>query len=310
MPNKPLQETTVYSMTGYANIQHSTRAGTLNLELRSVNSRFLDLHFRVADDLRHLEHIVREQLTAKLIRGKVECRLGWNRSDKNSSGIPTIDLEQISQLAALEQSIQDILPRAGGFRVTEILNWPGVVQDTSLSNDELQQTALSLCSTALEVLKQTRAREGAQTVQVLEQKRSEMQSIVVQLTSKLPDFLNAYELKIRERMRDFFAQVIQEKAGHLSIADLEERVRHEVALHSVRVDVQEELDRLNSHLVEIQRILNKGGPVGKRLDFVTQELNREANTLGSKAHAIAQTQASIDLKVLIEQFKEQVQNLE
>jgi uncharacterized protein (TIGR00255 family) len=300
----------VYSMTGYANVQQVTRAGTLTMELRSVNSRFLDLHFRMPDDLRTCEPAIREKLNAGLSRGKVECRLSWGRAENTEKSIPQVDLGQVAKLATLEQSIQDILPRAGGFRVSDILNWPGVVEDKSLTGEELQQTIASLCDEALEALKQTRAREGAQLAKTLQEKIDGMGDIIAQLEPKLPEFLAHYESKIRERMAEFFEKVIQEKAGHLTIEDLEERVRHEVALHSVRIDVKEELDRLQTHFIEVRRILSKGGVIGKRLDFVTQELNREANTLGSKAHAIAQTQTSIDLKVLVEQFREQIQNIE
>ncbi|GLR26959.1 MULTISPECIES: YicC/YloC family endoribonuclease [Limnobacter] len=299
----------VYSMTGYANVQKVTRAGTLTLELRSVNSRFLDLNFRMPDDLRTHETTLREKLNASLSRGKVEIRLSWGRSE-GEKRIPTIDLKQVQLLAELEDSIKSVLPQAGGFRVVDVLNWPGVVEDDGLSADEMQEAVASLCDTAIDALKQTRAREGEQLGRVLLEKIDGMARIIDLLTPQLPQFVAHYEGKVRERMTEFFDKVIQEKAAHLTVQDLEERVKHEVALHSVRIDVSEEIDRLQTHFKEVRRILKKGGVIGKRLDFVTQELNREANTLGSKAHAIAQTQASIDLKVLVEQFREQIQNIE
>ncbi len=296
-------------MTGFANVQSTTRAGTLSLELRSVNSRFLDLHFRMADDLRMVEPLIREKLNKGLARGKVECRISWGRAD-GAKGIPKVDLEQIKQLAQLEASIQEAMPKAPGFRVTELLNWPGVVEDNSLSNEELQETISSLCDQALEALQQSRRREGEALSAVLLEKVDGMEAIVNGLLPMLPEFLNHYESKIRERMTDAFEKIIADKANHLTVEDLEERIKHEVALHSVRIDVKEEVERLQTHFKEVRRIVRQGGVIGKRLDFVTQELNREANTLGSKAHAIAQTQASIDLKVLVEQFREQVQNIE
>ncbi|HEX4878303.1 MAG TPA: YicC/YloC family endoribonuclease [Limnobacter sp.] len=303
------QSSPVHSMTGFANAQRVTRAGTLSMELRSVNSRFLDLNFRMPDDLRMAEPLVREKLMAALSRGKVECRISWGRAE-GEKRIPKVDLAQVKLLAELETTIQSALPKANGFRITEILNWPGVVEDNSLSGEELQETIAALCDEAIEALKQTRAREGAQLATVLLEKIDGMQAIVQALLPQLPEFLAHYEGKIRERMLEVFNKVLADKASHLTVEDIEERVKHEVALHSVRIDVKEEIERLQTHFAEVRRILTQGGIIGKRLDFVTQELNREANTLGSKAHAIAQTQASIDLKVLVEQFREQVQNIE
>lgn len=298
-----------YSMTGFASVQSVTRAGTLSLELRSVNSRFLDLNFRMADDLRNIEPLIREKLMKALSRGKVECRISWGRAE-GEKRIPKVDLEQVRQLGELEASIQSALPKAGGFRITDILNWPGVVEDNSLSSDELQEIISALCDQAIDALKQSREREGAGLATVLLEKIDGMEAIVSSLLPMLPQFLAHYEGKIRERMTEAFDKIITDKASHLTVEDLEERIKHEVALHSVRIDVKEEVERLQTHFKEVRRILNQGGVIGKRLDFVTQELNREANTLGSKAHAIAQTQASIDLKVLVEQFREQVQNIE
>lgn len=304
-----MSKTPPHSMTGFASVQSVTRAGTLSLELRSVNSRFLDLNFRMADDLRMAEPLIREKLNKALSRGKVECRISWGRAE-GEKRIPNVDLEQVRLLAELETRIQTALPRANGFRITEILNWPGVVEDNSLSNDELQETIGGLCDQAIIALQASREREGAGLTAVLMDKVAAMEAVVDGLLPMLPQFLAHYEGKIRERMAEAFDKIIADKASHLTREDLEDRIKHEVALHSVRIDVREEIDRLQTHFKEVRRILKEGGVVGKRLDFLTQELNREANTLGSKAHAIAQTQASIDLKVLMEQFREQVQNLE
>jgi uncharacterized protein (TIGR00255 family) len=309
MINNSKNANAVHSMTGYANAQRNTRAGTLSIELRSVNSRFLDLNFRMADDLRLLEPLIREKLMNKLSRGKVECRISWGRAE-GGKRIPKVDLEQVRQLGALEASIQSVLPKAHGFGVTEVLNWPGVLEDNSLSSEELQENIAALCDEAIETMKQSREREGAGLAAILLEKIEHMESIVNGLLTMLPQFLTHYETKIRERMADVFDKLIAEKNAQLSLEGLEERIKQEVALHSVRIDVKEEVERLQTHFIEVRRILKKGGVIGKRLDFVTQELNREANTLGSKAHAISQTQASIDLKVLVEQFREQIQNIE
>lgn len=297
------------SMTGYAHVQRQTRCGLLTLELRSVNSRFLDLQFRMNDDLRIIEPVFREKINQTLSRGKVECRLSWGRTDGQKS-IPKVDMTLVQQLANLENQIMSALPDVQRFRTTDILNWPGVVEDNSLSQEELSSVLGELMDEALVSLVASRQREGAQLASIMMDKIKAMSDIVQGLEPQIPVFVQAYEQKVRERLAEAFDKVLQDKASHLTVADIEERVRHEVTLHSVRVDVREELDRLRTHFVEIQRIFKKGGVAGKRLDFITQELNREANTLGSKAHAYVQTQASVDLKVLIEQFREQVQNLE
>lgn len=299
----------LFSMTGYAHVQKQTRCGMLTLEIRSVNSRFLDLQFRMNDDLRLAEPLFREKINAALSRGKVECRLSWGRND-GAKTVPKVDIELVRKLADMEAQIQLAMPQVQHFRTTDILNWPGVVEDNSLTPEELQTALTELAEEALASLIASRQREGEQLKNVLNEKIEGMAQIVKDLEPQIPQFLEAYEQKIRERMTESFEKVMQEKAGGLTIADIEERVRHEVTLHSVRIDIREEIDRLNTHFTEIRRIFKKGGVVGKRLDFITQELNREANTLGSKAHSYGQTQASIDLKVLIEQFREQVQNLE
>ncbi|MEK9817159.1 MAG: YicC/YloC family endoribonuclease, partial [Limnobacter sp.] len=223
----------VHSMKGFANTQSTTRAGTLSMELRSVNSRFLDLNFRMADDLRMVEPLIREKLMNALSRGKVECRISWGRAE-GEKRIPKVDLEQVKQLAALEASIQGALPKANGFRITEVLNWPGVVEDNSLSGEELQETISTLCDQAIETLKQSREREGAGLAAVLLEKIDGMEAIVNSLLPMLPQFLAHYEGKIRERMTEAFDKIISDKASHLTVEDLEERIKHEVALHSVR----------------------------------------------------------------------------
>lgn len=303
------QKNNVASMTGFASAQSVTKAGTLTLELRSVNSRFLDLHFRMNDDLRITEPLLREKLNASLARGKVECRISWGRAEGNKH-VPSVDIDLVRKLADMESHIQAAMPQLNTFRTTDVLNWPGVVEDTSLSGDELQREIGLLCDQALAQLKEARLREGEQLVTVLSEKIDGMEKILDGLEPQIPDFVAHYEKKIRDKMTDALNKVLAEKANQITIADIEERIKSEVALYSVRVDVSEELDRLKAHFKEVRRVLAKGGVIGKRLDFISQKLNRESNTLGSKAHAYAQTQSSIDLKVLIEQFREQIQNIE
>ncbi|NJM32800.1 MAG: YicC family protein [Limnobacter sp.] len=311
MSNPDKASPPIYSMTGYAHVQSTSSAGTLTLELRSVNSRFLDLHFRMVDELRFTESMIREKLAARIARGKVECRISWGKP-QTGSDLPPVNTERVKALAHAEASLQKHMPQLRTFSTADVLAFPGVLAENATSQDDLHTEIAHLAEQALEALLAARAREGLALKHTLLQKIEAMQVILALLEPQLPEFVAAFEAKVRDRLSEAFNKVLADKPEStlLSPADIEERIKSEVALHSVRVDVQEELDRLKTHFVEVQRVLNKGGVAGKRLDFITQELNREANTLGSKANAVAQTQSAIELKVLIEQFREQIQNLE
>ena len=299
----------IQSMTGFASVQVSTRTASLNMELRSVNSRFLDIQFRMPDDLRIVEPLIRETLVGRLGRGKVECRLNWVR-DNSQASIPTLQVDVIKSLSQLEQSIKQWLPQAEGFRVSEILNWPGTVEDNSLSTDELKAAVSALTEEACVALVDSREREGGRLNEILLDKLTQMTQIISELEPHLPSFIQHYENKLIERVTDLFNRGLEGQHQLVSKDELFDRVRQEVTIHGMRIDVAEEMERLRTHFKEAQHILKKGGAVGKRLDFLMQELNREANTLGSKASAIEQTKASLELKLLIEQMREQVQNLE
>lgn len=299
----------IQSMTGFASVSLPSRAGTLVLELRSVNSRFLDIQIRMPDDLRPHESIIREQLSAQLQRGKVECRVAWVAAAADIAS-PRLHANVISQLAQLQQAVQQHLPDAAGLRVLDVLNWPGVLESQSLNADEMRQLVAAGIEEATAALVDSRKREGERLIAVLTEKVHAMQAVLATLEPQLPLFLQAQADKITARLQESLARALSGSPLEAAMADLQERIRQEVGIHQVRVDVSEEFDRLKTHFGEILRVLRSQGPAGKRLDFLTQELNREANTLGSKSPAIEQTQTSIELKVLIEQLREQVQNLE
>jgi uncharacterized protein (TIGR00255 family) len=299
----------IQSMTGFASTQVPTRTGALNVELRSVNSRFLDIHFRMPDDLRVIEPVLREAITARVQRGKVECRVNWVR-EGGANSIPKLQMEMVQQLAQLEQSVKAVLPNAAGFRLADILSWPGAVEDTSLTADEVRSAAETVIAQALDALCSSRQREGERLKSFLLEKVVGMQAIVAGLEPQLPVFLKQFEQKLTDRITDMFTRGLEGQPQIVSREELLERIRQEVSAYSIRVDVVEELERLKTHFTEVQRVVNSNGAAGKRLDFLMQELNREANTLGSKANAIEQTQASVELKLLIEQMREQVQNIE
>jgi uncharacterized protein (TIGR00255 family) len=287
----------IHSMTGYAVASIETPRGTLSLELRSVNSRFLDLQFRVADELRALEPALREMITARLARGKVDCRLlfaaGAARPGRQSLN-PTA-LEELARLAA--QAAQ-ALPGAGALRVADVLRWPGVLSESALDEEQTRATVEQLGGKALGELLAARAREGARLAAIVGERVAEMRRRLSEVAPLVPEALAAYQDRLAQRLRDAIGS-----------AD-DERIRAELAVFGMKTDVDEELTRLATHFDEVERTLAKGGAVGKRLDFLAQELNREANTLASKAATQKISDCALELKLLIEQVREQVQNIE
>ena len=282
-------------MTGYAAASAGSPRGTLSLELRSVNSRFLDLQFRIAEELRAHEPALREQITARVARGKVDCRLSL--SEGTGTGAARLNPEALARLKALAEAARAEFPDASPLRIGDVLRWPGVVAGDS-DDEGLRTASAALCRRALDELVAARTREGAKLAATIVARVRAMRERVAGLAPLLPEAIAAYQARIAERLREAIGS-----------AD-EERIRTEVALFAARSDVAEELDRLRTHFDEVERTLGKGGLVGKRLDFLAQELNREANTLASKAASAAISDCALELKLLIEQVREQVQNLE
>ncbi|MBK4736259.1 YicC/YloC family endoribonuclease [Noviherbaspirillum pedocola] len=298
-------------MTGYASATREFDAGTLTLELRSVNSRFLDLQFRMNDELRSTEPVLREAIMARITRGKVECRLSFGR--KAPTGGNGIHIELLNRLIELQEQVLSRLPQAAPMSVNELLRWPGMM-DEAAGADNLQADVAALGRDVLDAFVESRRREGAALEAMLLSRIDEMEAIVSRITPLVPQAVEQFRQKATERMQEALGIAVQNgQAGAqpaLPQQEVLERIRQEVTLYGIRVDVAEELGRLAAHLSETRHILKKGGQVGKRLDFMMQELNREANTLGSKAAVKELADASMALKLLIEQMREQVQNLE
>jgi len=281
-------------MTGYAQASAGSPRGTLSLELRSVNARFLDVQFRIADDLRALEPVLREQITARIARGKVDCRVALAEGEGVT---PRLNEEALRRLRAVAEAARRAFPDAAPPSLAEVLRWPGVLA-TETDADALRSAAAALCRRALDELSATRTREGAKLAAGIVERVREMRAQVEKVMPLVPEAIAAYQQKITERLREAIGN-----------AD-DERIRTEIALFASKADVAEELDRLRAHLSEVERVLGAGGAVGKRLDFLAQELNREANTLASKAASAAVSDCALELKLLVEQIREQVQNLE
>lgn len=287
----------IFSMTGFAATQREVAAGTLMIELRSVNHRYLELQLRIDDALRNCEPAVREAIAAKLGRGKVECRLVLH--DREGAATEAeLNLTALSRLAHLSSTVRQQMPEASAMTVTEILRWPGVLQSAQMAPDELSTAVGELLEQALQDMADSRAREGEKLKAMILDRAAQMRVLVEKVRPLLPTLLKAYQEKLAMRLREA-----------MQVAD-DERIHQELALYAQKIDVDEELSRLTAHLQEVRRVLDKGGAVGKRLDFLMQELNREANTLGSKSVATETSQTSMELKVLIEQMREQIQNIE
>jgi len=287
----------IYSMTGYATGAREFPFGVLNVELRSVNHRYLDIQFRMPDELRAIEPQLREILSAKLNRGKVECRISFVAA-AGTAQLPELNEPLLGQLIALGERVRAALPGAGDLRVSDILRWPGMLGTDTLPVEELRAACSELTQSVLAEFMNSRAREGEKLRAMLRERAGAMEARVAEVAPRMPQVLAAFQEKLATRLKEALA------AGD------DERIRQEVVLFANRIDVDEELTRLATHIMELKRILDHGGVVGKRLDFLMQELNREANTLGSKSVDIAVTQVAMGLKLLIEQMREQVQNIE
>ena len=287
----------ILSMTGFAAAAAELPGLSLTVELRSVNHRYLDVALRLPDELRTIEPALREILGGAVRRGKVDCRIALNRTQQAAAGL-AVDGAQIANLAVAASEVTRIVPGAAPLSVNEILRWPGVLAEPSVAPAELAKRAMALVEQAMGELTAARKREGAKTAAVLETSCDGIAAQVARVLPRVPVIHAAYNEKLAARLRE---------AG---LDPNEDRLKQELALFATKVDVAEELARLTAHVSEVRRVLRAGGSAGKRLDFLAQELHREANTLGSKSVDAEVSQVALELKVLIEQMREQVQNVE
>jgi uncharacterized protein (TIGR00255 family) len=287
----------IYSMTGYAARTLDVERGALHIELKSVNSRYLDFQFRVCEELRVVEPALRELFSARLTRGKLECRLSFAAATARAQQL-SLNADLLQRLKAFDTQIRSELPDAGPLAVNEVLRWPGMFGDDSLDLEALVPSCLALAKDALEDFSASREREGEKLAAVILERVARMRDLVREVEPRIPVAQEAFQEKLKQRLVEA-----------LGSAD-DDRIRQEVAVFAVRIDVAEELARLSTHLDEVERVLKAGGASGKRLDFLMQELNREANTLGSKSVVTEVSQTAMELKLLIEQMREQIQNLE
>ena len=303
----------VYSMTGYASVQSSTVQSAsenepanetnyrLGVELRSVNSRFLDLAFRLPDELRQIEPALRELLTGKLKRGKVEMRVSLESASASSLRAPSP--ATLQRLGSLEDSIKSWLPQAAALSVADVLR---IATNEDRKPHDHTEELLKLSKKALKELMAAREREGGRLAEMLLDRTGQLRALALSAAPMVPKLVEQQKIRFLERWKEALSlgasQVLPEIAH--------DRALTEATAFAIRIDVAEEITRLASHLDEIDRLIAGGGELGKRLDFLIQELHREANTLGSKSASLELTRVSVDMKVLIEQIREQVQNIE
>jgi uncharacterized protein (TIGR00255 family) len=287
----------ILSMTGFAAVAADLPGVSLTVDLRSVNHRYLDLSIRLPDELRGLESVLRDRLAADLKRGKVECRISLNRTSPSSATL-AVSAERVQHLAQAAADVLRHAPGAAPLSVAEIMRWPGVIVEPTIAPEALAALLQDLLGKALTELAASRKREGAKLAVALEERCAAIEVQVARVAPRIPELHKAFIDKLGARLRE---------AG-LDADD--DRLKQELALFATKIDVAEEVQRLAAHVSEVRRVLAAGGSAGKRLDFLMQELHREANTLGSKSVDAALSQASLELKVLIEQMREQVQNVE
>jgi uncharacterized protein (TIGR00255 family) len=285
------------SMTAFSRQQQEQKWGSLTWEIRSVNHRYLETSVRLPESLRALENGVREAVRKRLTRGKVECALRFQSEAKVSSDL-RLNTKLIQQLVQANIEIEQITGTSVSLNNMEVLRWPGVIEEQDFDKTSIEKQALSLFSAALDDLVATREREGAELQGFIQQRIDSVREIVVSIRNKMPEILAKQKQNILDRLADLQAELEPS------------RLEQEVSLLTQKADVEEELDRLDSHLNEVERVLGAKGQKGRRLDFLMQELNREANTLSSKSIVVETTVNAVELKVLIEQMREQIQNVE
>lgn len=287
----------IRSMTAFARAEHHAEWGVATWELRSVNNRYLDVATRLPEDLRRLETEVRDRVRARLHRGKVDCHLWVSHRGGDGPGF-TLEPDVASHVVRAVREVEELMEDPGPVNAIDILRWPGVIRPRAVDLEAVADSVLQCLEEALEDLNAARRREGEKIAAMLEQRLNAVQVLVGDARVRLPDIVATARKRLSDRLSELAVEVDRD------------RLEQEIAIAAQKADVAEELDRLRAHLSEVRRVLGKGRPAGRRLDFLMQELNREANTLGAKAIDTGGTLAGVDLKVLIEQMREQIQNVE
>lgn len=296
----------VSSMTGFAHLQIQTLLGLLAIEVKSVNSRYQEITMRLPEELRFLEGDIRTALSRSVVRGKLDCRMQWTGEAIFEK---TLNQQAMANLYSLQEEVTRVHPDTKPLTVSQVLTFPGILEPKSVDFEALKSQVLKGLDETLTMFIATRKREGEALAVVLNSYCDRIVETVMELQPKIPEIIGSIQKKLEERLEEALSKTLLERST-LTREEVSDRIRQEVILYAIKLDVDEEINRLLTHIKEVRRLLDVGGEVGKKLDFLMQELNREANTLGSKAAAIEMTRTSLILKVNIEKMREQVQNLE
>lgn len=294
------------SMTGFAHYQIQTLLGLLAIDVKSVNSRYQEISIRLPEELRFMEGEVRLVLSKSVVRGKIECRMQWTGEAIIEQ---TLNQDAMKNLYSLQAEVMSAHPDVRPLTVSQVLTFPGILEPKSVDFEQLKSQVLLGLEETLTVFLQTRRREGEALAIVLNNYCDRIVDTVKELEPRIPEIISNIQKKLEERLNEALSKTLIEHSS-ITREEVNDRIRQEVILYAIKLDVDEEINRILTHVKEVRRLLMTGGEVGKRLDFLMQELNREANTLGSKAAAIEMTQTSLALKVSIEKMREQIQNLE
>ena len=287
----------INSMTAYGRMEHSGDWGQASCEIRSVNHRYLEMSIRLPEELRLLEQIIRERISARLKRGKVDCNIRFEQGENYSDELP-VNQELLAKVIETAEKTSTQLKSASPLNPLELLRWPGVLDKDVPDPEKISAPLLELVDKTLDAVIDTRQREGEKIRNMILERCNAAKDIVSRVREILPDILDNIREKLTLRAQELSSELDNE------------RLEQELVLLSQKMDVAEEMDRLDAHIDEVSRVLDQNGPVGRRLDFLMQEMNRESNTLGSKSSHLDTTNSSVDLKVLIEQMREQIQNIE
>ena len=315
----------ISSMTAFGSGRHEFELGHVTIELRSVNSRYLDLQFRLPDELRLAEIPLREKLAQRLTRGKIDVRVNFSRPRSLSDD--RLGIEHLSRIATQLQAVWQVLPDVAPPSLADILAWPDSESSSQQTDPQMWvEPCVIAMDQAIDELLVGRTREGSRLAKSMLEQSKSMLEIVDQVQAHLPDLLRTQREKLAQKLLETVQNAFPGGFAHITGAELSERISSESSLFALRIDVAEELARLRSHVIELEYLLagksssagrpgaktgsKESGSTGKRLDFLFQEMNREANTLGSKSGSLDMTRAAIDLKLLIEQMREQAQNIE
>lgn len=296
----------VSSMTGFAHYQIQTLLGLLAIDVKSVNSRYQEISIRLPEELRFMEGEIRAVLSKSVARGKIECRMQWVGEAVIEQ---TLNQEAMKNLYSLQAEVMSAHPDVKPLTVSQVLTFPGILEPKSVDFEQLKSQVLLGLEETLTIFLQARKREGEALSFVLNSYCDRIVDTVKELEPKIPELIENIQKKLEERLKEALSKTLVEHST-LTREEVNDRIRQEVILYAIKLDVDEEMNRLLTHVKEVRRLLAEGEEVGKKLDFLMQELNREANTLGSKAAAIEMTQTSLALKVNIEKMREQIQNLE